>query len=430
MSLPRLFARDPDEHHRAATQLELLFDLISVIAIAAATHGLAHSISAGHGLEALPRFTFLFVAIWWAWINFTWFASAFDNDSFFYRLMVMLIMLGELIFAGGAKHIFETLDFSFGVFGWVLMRLGMAALWLGAARGPEHRATALRYAGGILFAQLLWTTLYFVFTPGSPAFFATGIAIFLVEFAVPMFAERAGITPFHRHHIIERYGLLTIIALGEIMLSVSHGFSYLFESPVAVLPAFTAVAAFAITAAIFWIYFTSEDHLPQRTYYHAFTWGYGHVFIFAAIAALGAGITAEIDLSAQPAPEAVVSHAAPEAAAPTARDTAAPEAAAAPAAAAGHEAPAHGPSRAGLAGYVGGPMALFFVALWAVRDRHYPLGKRAAALPVGAVLALVGVALGLPTSGFALIAIITLLWRVPLPQGTGCPGAAPPPVSH
>jgi len=418
LSLPRLPARDPNEHHRTATQLELLFDLISVIAIAALTHGLAHALAAGHGLEVAPRFVFLFIAVWWAWMNFTWFASAFDNDGFLYRLLVMLIMLGELIFAGGAGRIFETMDFSFGILGWVLMRIGMAALWLRAAVNAEYRRTCLRYAGGIVLAQIGWVSLYFLSAPGSALFFGGAIAIWLLEFAVPMVAERAGITPFHRHHIIERYGLLTIIAMGEIMLSISHGFGYLFASPASTAPALTAFAAFAITFALFWIYFTAEDHLVSRTFSHAFTWGYGHFFIFAAIAALGAGVTAEIDLAAQShAPTAEVAtdtgHAAPAA------EHAAPEAA--------HGTPeagaeAHAPAAAQdadnttLAWFVGGPLALIFATLWAVRDRHYRLGARAASLPVMALVALAGALAGLPTWGFALIAVAALLWRVPLPR--------------
>ena len=87
-------ARDPHEEHRAATTLELFFDLVSVIAIAAVTAGFHHAISEGHGIEALPRFVFLFLAIWWAWMNFTWFASAFDNDDAFFRILVMVIMCG------------------------------------------------------------------------------------------------------------------------------------------------------------------------------------------------------------------------------------------------------------------------------------------------------------------------------------------------
>lgn len=65
--LPPLFARDPQQPHRASTPLELLFDLISVIAIAAITAGLHHGISEGHGLEVLPRF----IALGLFWVYFT-----------------------------------------------------------------------------------------------------------------------------------------------------------------------------------------------------------------------------------------------------------------------------------------------------------------------------------------------------------------------
>ncbi|MCA8887930.1 MAG: low temperature requirement protein A, partial [Parvularculaceae bacterium] len=95
-TIAKLPARDPQAPHRAATQLELFFDLISVVAVAAITAGLHHAISEGHGLEKLPVFIFVFVAIWWAWMNFTWFASAFDNDDTLYRLLVMVIMGGAL----------------------------------------------------------------------------------------------------------------------------------------------------------------------------------------------------------------------------------------------------------------------------------------------------------------------------------------------
>ncbi|GHG94846.1 low temperature requirement protein A [Pseudodonghicola xiamenensis] len=56
----------------------------------------------------------------------------------------------------------------------------------------------------------------------------------MVELAVPALAERYRATPWHRHHIIERYGLLNIFILGEILLSISfmmgplysHGFDW------------------------------------------------------------------------------------------------------------------------------------------------------------------------------------------------------------
>ncbi|MGL4310922.1 MAG: low temperature requirement protein A [Paracoccaceae bacterium] len=381
LPFPPLAERNPHEPHRVATQLELFFDLISVIAIAAITAALHHAISDGHGLEKLPNFIFLFLAIWWAWMNFTWFASAFGDDGPLYRLLVMGLMLGALIFAGGASPIVETMNFSWGLVGWVLMRICMAALWLRAAQTPECRTTAGRYAAGICFAQLCWIVLYFTTTPASLPFMLGGALCFLVEFGVPPFAESARPTPWHRHHIIERYGLLTIIVLGEIMLSVSLGFAYLYGEEVIPGAALTALAGAVIVFAMWWLYFADEEHMPAAEFRHALLWGYSHVFLFGAIAALGAGIAAEIDLST-------------------------------------HHSKA---DMATVAWYIGVPLAVAWITLWIIRDRYHDLGARGLALPVMALVAVAGAALGLPAWGFAVISVVALLWRVPMREKPKAP---------
>ncbi|MBL8258891.1 MAG: low temperature requirement protein A, partial [Candidatus Competibacteraceae bacterium] len=71
--------RDIHEHHRAATTLELFFDLVFVVAIAAAARELHHALAAQHIAQGLLGFALAFFAIWWAWMNYTWFASAYDT---------------------------------------------------------------------------------------------------------------------------------------------------------------------------------------------------------------------------------------------------------------------------------------------------------------------------------------------------------------
>ena len=101
MAFTPLVARSPADPHRAATPLELFFDLVIVIAIASLTGAFHHTISEAHGLAKLPSFAFFFVAIWWVWMNFTWYASAFDNDDALHRLLTIVIMFGATIFAAG-----------------------------------------------------------------------------------------------------------------------------------------------------------------------------------------------------------------------------------------------------------------------------------------------------------------------------------------
>ena len=154
--------RDPHEAHRTATSLELLFDLVTVIAIASAAAGLHHAIAEGHIAAGIIQFAAAFFAIWWAWMNYTWFASAYDNDDTLFRLLTMIIMGGALTLASGITAFFESTDLTLMVIGYVIMRLAIVALWLRAAQADlAGRRTALWYAVGIAIVQAYWVVLLF-----------------------------------------------------------------------------------------------------------------------------------------------------------------------------------------------------------------------------------------------------------------------------
>ena len=82
--LRRLMPRATDERGRAATPLELLFDLTFVASFAVAGTELAHGIAEGHWATTTVAFVFAIFAVVWAWINVSWFASAFDNDDWLF----------------------------------------------------------------------------------------------------------------------------------------------------------------------------------------------------------------------------------------------------------------------------------------------------------------------------------------------------------
>jgi hypothetical protein len=101
--------RDPHEPHRVATPLELLFDLTFVIACGVAASEFARMLVSGHVGAGLAGFTFATFAVCWAWINFSWFASAYDTDDWVYRLTTMLQMVGVLILALGIPKVFSSI---------------------------------------------------------------------------------------------------------------------------------------------------------------------------------------------------------------------------------------------------------------------------------------------------------------------------------
>lgn len=289
----RMTGRSPHEHHRVATTLELFFDLIFVVAISFAGAQLHHAITENHLGAGVLSYHLVFFAIWWAWMSFTWFASSYDTDDVPYRLAVFVQMSGALIIAAGVPNAFNW-DWRILTLGYVVMRVASIAQWLRAAQqSPETRSTALRYALGIFLVQVGWIATLFV--PKSIVLFAFFLMM-LAEFAVPLWAEKAGMTNWHPHHIAERYGLLTLIVLGESVLAAVNAIQKA-ASTGSMTFSFIAfcVGALLIVYCMWWIYFEDDAADNLRNYKTAFYWGYGHYFIFAAAAGAGAGLAAQVD---------------------------------------------------------------------------------------------------------------------------------------
>lgn len=287
-------ARDPNDEHRAATPLELFFDLCFVVAVAQAAVQLHHALAEGHLGTALAGYLAVFFAIWWAWMNFTWFASAYDTDDVAYRLMTMLQMGGALVLAAGVPAAFEHYDFTIVTIGYVIMRVAMIGQWLrAAAEHPASRAASLRYAAGIGVVQALWIVR--LWTPEGWTWITFLLLVF-AELAVPAWAEARGrATSWHPEHIAERYGLFTIIVLGEVvlatLLAVQSGLS---EHGISAQLILVAVGALVLVFALWWIYFSGAA--PRLANLRvALIWGYGHYVVFAAVAAVGAGIGVVVD---------------------------------------------------------------------------------------------------------------------------------------
>lgn len=292
--------RDPHEAHRVSTPLELLFDLTFVIAYASAASQLAHMLAAGHVGAGIAGFTFACFAIAWAWINFAWFASAYDVDDWGYRLLTMLQMVGVLILALGLPAMFasfehEDADNRVMVLGYVVMRVPMIAQWVRAGRqDPARRASSRIYVGSILVSQIVWCILV-LFEIRVGTFFLLASAPLALELAGPFIAERKhGGTPWHPHHIAERYSLVVIIALGEAIAGTMATLAAIIgpEGPGwSIDVAVVGLAGTALTFGMWWIYFVipSGEMLaayPERS----FAWGYGHILVFASIVAVGAGL--------------------------------------------------------------------------------------------------------------------------------------------
>ncbi len=291
-----LVARDINEAHRAATPLELFYDLIYVVAIASLAQEFHHALSGWHHVgQAILMYLLIFFTIWWPWNTYTWFASGYDTDDAQFRLASFAQMIGAIIIAVGVKPAFTDNNFLVMMIGYVTMRIPYILMWLKVAYDDtKTRPIAIRYALGVLGVQIVWSLsiLYF-------ANWYLFIALVVVELMVPYLAEtsidKAANTKYHFGHIEERLGLLTIIVLGESILAVVYAFEKMVEHYSSDL-AMLAAGSILILFSMWWLYFDDAlgDELASKK--KSFAWGYGHYFVYSFAAAVGVLISVNVDV--------------------------------------------------------------------------------------------------------------------------------------
>jgi len=281
---------------RSSTWLELFFDLCFVVAVAALARGLHHDPTLG----GILRFVGLFVPVWWAWMTYTWYGTSFDNDDVPYRVTLLAAMLFMLGIAASVEGVGTQTGATAGfVVSYAALRILLVWLFLRARyhTPPDLRGFVDWYAAGNALGAVLW--LASLLAPAPLVYGLWAVALF-VELLAPILAVRTLEEPlvsFHPRHIAERYGLFTIIVLGESVLAVAAGTA---GTDWALPAVFAAVFAFVAAACIWWIYFdyvktTGMELAPKPAFY----WGYGHLAVYAAIAAFGVGAQLAIEGAAQ-----------------------------------------------------------------------------------------------------------------------------------
>ncbi|MDZ8108295.1 MAG: low temperature requirement protein A [Nostoc sp. DedQUE12a] len=284
---PRLRIGEETEEERRATWLELFYDLVFVVAVAQLAHNLKEDIS----LSGLFGFVVLFIPVWWSWIGTTFYANRFDSDDVGHRLLIAIQMLTAAAMAVNIHHGLGESSPGFAL----SYALGRAVLVIEYVRAgihiPSARPLTTRYAIGFAIAALLWLISAFIPIPWRFALWTLGI---IIDFATPLTARKfqLGLLP-HASHLPERFGLFTIIVLGEAIIAVVNGVS---EQKWNTLTVISAVFGLIIAFSWWWVYFDNLGGKPieiARTHGKIGVvnlWLYTHLPLVIGIAAAGVGV--------------------------------------------------------------------------------------------------------------------------------------------
>jgi len=291
---PRLRTEPGEQRERHATWLELFYDLVFVAAISQ----LAGNLNRDYSLTGLLNFSILFVPVWWAWVGHTFYLTRFDSDDVGHRLITMLqiVAVGSLII-----HLPDALGKSSAGFAlsYAAVRYLLVAEYFRAGRHIPHvRPLINRYMLGFGIAATLWVVSTLIPIPHRFIFWYVAI---VVDFLAPLTAGQLHSKfPPHLTHLPERFGLFTIIVIGEAVVSVVMGIRVdrlTFATGVA------GVMGLVISFTFWWGYFegvrgagtrqlTSKNHV--RAYQQ---WLYSHLPLTMGIASIAVGVKRVIVLA-------------------------------------------------------------------------------------------------------------------------------------
>lgn len=273
---------------RKATWFELFFDLVFVVAVAQLSGAYAHHYDLGGAVV----FALAFLAMWWCWLGHTFHATRFDDDSSRRRGLGFLQIMAVALIGYGVSDPLGDRAWAFGG-GIGAFKALLLLAYLGELRWRGAAGLIRVYAVLYMAQTLLWLT-------GASTeplrWVAWGLALVL-DLASPwLVARHTAAVPPHPEHLPERFGLFTIILLGEGMAAVVHALDHGEHLHLFSLTA--ALVGAALSFLLWLLYFQrvkgqSERHIVDGVGGGRLRlWAYGHVPLYMGIASLAAGTVA------------------------------------------------------------------------------------------------------------------------------------------
>ena len=288
---PRKTSEREDE--RRVTFLELFYDLIYVVIIAELAHALSNHIDT----KGILTYAALFVVVWWAWVNGTMYHDLHGQNDIRTRVFTFMQM-----FTVAAMAVFAHNAMGKGSVGFALSYAAFQLIltylwWRTGVHDPNHRPLSNPYSLTFLVLALLFVAS--VFVPVPLRFYIWLIAI-IISLLLPLLNLITGRkdpsvqaelerTMHTSPSAVERFGLFTIIVLGEVIVGVVQGVAS--NHHLSWIIGVTAALGMLVAIGIWWIYFDFvSNRLPVHRPATVFGYWYLHLLMTMSIAAVGAAV--------------------------------------------------------------------------------------------------------------------------------------------
>lgn len=271
----------PDTRELKSTWMELFYDLAFVVAVAVIADQLGENLTA----KGLLDFLLLFISAIFAWGKFTFYAGRYNTDDSVHRVVMLVQMTGVAAMAIAAHHGFEEGIHGFAV-GFVVAQAALlfllARVWY---HFPERRPLNNVYVAEGTLVTGLWILVFFLPEHAYPLVGAATV----IDLGAPIVAGRFGyLHPLNETHFPERFGLFSIIVLGEIVAATVRGGQQM-EIGWGLLG--TGFVALVVAFSLWWLYFENvRGTRVQEKTGRVELWAYTHIPWVIGLATLGIGI--------------------------------------------------------------------------------------------------------------------------------------------
>jgi low temperature requirement protein LtrA len=237
---------------RVVAPLELLFDLVYVFALAELSHHLAGHVDLRTGAETLV----MALAVVYAWYMMAWGANWLDPERAAVRVLLVVLMFASLLMSVAIGDAFDGRAWLF-VTGYLIIQLGRSTFLIVALRGRELGEHFVNNLTWELVAGVFWVAGAIAGDDARLVLWAIAVAVaytgVITLHWLPGRGRRIDLahTEIAAEHLIERFRLFFIIALGEIVLAVGTAFT---DEPFELERLLALAVGFAGTIALWWNY--------------------------------------------------------------------------------------------------------------------------------------------------------------------------------
>jgi low temperature requirement protein LtrA len=279
------------ENDRRVTFLELFYDLVYVVVVAELSHALASHVNRA----GILAFIFLFVLVWIAWVNGTFYHELHGNNDIRTRLFTFAQM-----FTVAAMAVFAHNAFGDGAPGFALAFAAYQLIltylwWRTGVHDPLHRPLSQPYSLAYLASALLFLISAFLpetwrvilWTAGLALCVAGPLVISILAPDDPAVRAEQALSMMATPSLTERFGLFNIIVLGEVIVGVVRGVAGHHHLDWIVF--INAGFGMLLAIGLWWLYFDFVSHwLPKEGRSWMVSWIYLHLFVAMGIVATGA----------------------------------------------------------------------------------------------------------------------------------------------